>query len=96
MTRTLFLMKTAGGIHLKNFVEDFHLSMTELEHEWTLITTTDLPHLDPNLSHKLLSHNIYKIKHITLPNGTNLMSKEEFQTYHHKPSKILKSALKIA
>ena len=93
-------MKTAGDIHLKSIVEDFHLSMTELKHEWTLITTTDLPHLDPNLSHKLLnkllSHNIYKIKHITLPNGINLMSTEEFQTYHHNPSKILKNALKIA
>jgi len=58
-------------------------------------TTIILPHTDPKLSlkmlHKLLLHNIYKIKHITLPNGTNLMSPEDFKIYYQIPIKIEKA-----
>ena len=78
--RTLFLMKTAGGVHLKSTEENFQLHTTELEQEWRSTAITELPHLDPQLSikllYKLMAHNIYKIKHITLPNDTNLISLE--------------------
>ena len=46
--------------------------------------------------HKLLLHNIYEIKHITLPNGTNLMTQEDFKNYYIKPTKLIKQALNIA
>jgi hypothetical protein len=75
-TRTLFLMKTEGGVHLKSIETNFHLNQTELENEWR--TSTALPHLNPKLSlkllHKLITLNIHTIKQISLPNGTNLMS----------------------
>jgi len=48
------------------------------------------------LLQELLFHNIYKIKHITLPNGTNLMSSKEFKIYYQTPTKIKKRALNIA
>jgi len=63
-------------------------------------TTLILPYINPKLSlkmlHKLLLHNIYKIKHITLPNGTNLMSPKDFKKYYQTPTKIEKNALNIA
>jgi hypothetical protein len=59
--------------------------MTELEREWRAQSTIELPLLNPELSlkllHKLLIHNIYEIKHITLPNETTLMTPENFKTY---------------
>jgi len=98
-TRTLFLIKMAGGVHLKSTEENFQLHMSELELEWRSKAITELPHLNPKLSlkllHKLLTHNIYKIKHITLPNGTNLMSPKEFKTYYQSPIRLVKSVLKI-
>ena len=67
-TRTLFLMKMEGGVHLKSIEENFQLHMTELELEWRSHAIVELPHLNPKLSlkllHKLLTHNIHKIKHI--------------------------------
>jgi hypothetical protein len=98
--RTLFLLKTEGGIHLKTTNENFQLHMTKLEQEWRIQATNELPHLNPDLSlkllHKLLIHNIYKIQHITLPNGTNLMTPNDFKIYHKAPSKLEKNALQIA
>jgi len=38
----------------------------------------------------------YCKKHITLPNGTNLMSPKDFKTYYQNPTKLEKNALKIA
>ena len=73
--------------------------MTKLEQEWRTQATNELPHLNPNLSlkllHKLLIHNIYKIQHITLPNGTHLMTPDDFKIYHKTPSKLEKYALQI-
>ena len=98
-TRTLFLLKKAGGVHLKSIEENFQLHMTKLELEWRSQVTIELPHLNPKLSikllHKLLMYNIYKIKHITLPNGTNLMTQEDFKLYYKSPTKLEKNALKI-
>ena len=63
-TRTLFLMKIEGVVYLKSIETNFHLNKTELEEEWR--TTTELPHLNPTLSlkllHKLISLNIHSIK----------------------------------
>ena len=99
-TRTLFLMKKEGGVHLKSIETNFQLHTTELEREWKIQAETELPQLNPELSlkllHKLLTHNIQKIKYISLPNGTNLMSPKDFQTYYKTPTKLEKSALRIA
>ena len=43
-TRTLLLMKTEGGAHLKSIEDNFQLNQTELEREWR--TSTELPHLN--------------------------------------------------
>ena len=99
-TRTLFLMKKEGGAHLKSIEANFQLHITELEKEWRTQATNELPQLSIELSlkllHKLLNHNIQKVKHISLPNGTHLMSPKDFQTYYKTPTKLDKSALHIA
>ena len=68
--------------------------MTELEQEWRTQATTQLPQLDNGTSlkllHKLLAHNIHNIKHISLPNGTNLMSPKDFRKYYKTPTKLEK------
>ena len=91
-------MKTEGGAYLKSIETDFHLNKTELEKEWR--TTTELPYLNPKLSlklfHKFITLNIHSIKQISLPNGTNIMSPEEFKTYYKNPTKLDISALNIA
>ena len=91
-------MKTEGGAYLKSIETDFHLNKTELEKEWR--TSTELPHLNPELSlkllHKLIILNIHSIKQISLPNGTNLMSSKEFNKYYKNPTKLEISALNIA
>ena len=97
-TRTLFLMKTEGGAYLRSIEVDFQLNKTKLEKEWR--TNTELPYLNPELSlkllHKLITLNIHSIKQISLPNGTNLMSPEEFKKYSKNPTKLEISALNIA
>ena len=91
-------MKTEGGAHLKSIEENFQLNQTEIEREWR--TSTELPHLNPKLSlkilHKLITLNIHTIKQITLPNGTHLMSPEDFKTYYKTPTKLEIRALAIA
>ena len=99
-TRTLFLMKNEGGVHLKSIESSFQLHITELELEWKKQAIALTPQLNNELSikllHKLLTHNIQKIKHISLPNGTTLMSPKDFQTYYKTPTKLEKNALHIA
>jgi hypothetical protein len=96
-TRTLFLMKKEGGAHLKNIETNFQLHETELETEWKSQATTNLPKLNNELSlkllYKLLTQNIHKIKHITLPNGTHLISPTDFQTYYKTPTKLIKKRI---
>lgn len=91
-------MKTEGGVHLRSIEANFHLHKTELENEWR--TTTEIPHLNPKLSlkllHKLLSLNIYTIKQISISNGTNLMSPDKFKIYHKTPTKLERNTLNIA
>jgi len=43
-----------------------------------------------------MAHKIYNINQIILPNGTKLMSPEEFKIYYQNPTKLDKSALNIA
>ena len=90
-------MKIEGGAYLKSIEADFHLNKTELEKEWR--TTTEMPHLNPKLSlillHKFITLNIHSIKQISIPNGTNLMSTEEFEKYYKNPTKLEISTLNI-
>ena len=99
-TRTLYLIKKAGGAHLRSNIDNFPLKATPLEQIWCQLSTIQLPQINPSqttkLFHKLLLHNIYEIKHITLPNGTNLMTQEDFKNYYTKPTKLIKQALNIA
>ena len=57
----------------------------------------NIPTLTPKLSlkylHKLILDNIFELKHITCPNGTHLMSNDEFKTHYNKPTKIHEIAL---
>ena len=77
-TRTFFLIKKAGGAHLRSKLDNFPLKTTPLEQIWYQLSISQLPQINPNqtfkLLHKLLLHNIYEIKHIMLPNGVNLMT----------------------
>ena len=67
---------------------------------WCQLATIQSPQINPTqnikLLHKLLLQNIYEIKHITLPNGTNLMSQEDLKSFYVKPTKLIKQALDIA
>jgi hypothetical protein len=99
ITRTLFLLKLVAGTHIKSIHPDFPLSLTQLETIW--ITQAQLhPNINLQLCHyflnKLLLYHITNISQLTLPNGTHLMTPIEFQTYHHKPPKIIQSTLILA
>ena len=93
-TRTLFLIKKVGGAHLRSKIDNFPLKATPLEQIWCPLSTIQLPQINPTqtlkLLHKLLLHNIYEIKHITLPNGINLMTQKDFKNYYTKPTKLIK------
>ena len=99
-TRILFLIKRAGGAHLCSNIDNFPLKATPLEQMWCRLATIQLPQINPTqnikLLHKLLLQCTYEIKHITLPNGTNLMSQEDFKSFYAKPTKLIKQALDIA
>ena len=51
------------------------------------------PHTILKYMHKLVLCNIIKFKYITHPNGTHLMSIDEFKHYYNTPTKIEKNAL---
>ena len=67
--------------------------MTHTSYKRTLTPQPDLP---LKLLHKLLIYNIYKIQHITLHNGTNLMTRDDFKIYYKTPFKLENNALQIA
>ena len=48
------------------------------------------------LLQKLLLHNIIELGQITLPNGLNFMSPNDFKNYHSNPTKLINNALNIA
>ena len=99
-TRTLFLIKQAGGAHFRSQIDNFPLKATPLEQMWCQLSETHLPQINSTQTfkflHKLLLQNIYEIKHITLPNGINLMSQKDFKHYYVTPTKLIKQALDIA
>ena len=99
-TCILYLIKTAAGVHLRSTLENFPIEATQLKQAWTQQIEALLPHFNPTqtrkLIHKLLLYNIYEIKHITLPNGTKLMTTDDFKTYYQPPTKLFKQALNIA
>ena len=65
--------------------------MQQAQHSPTLTSTNSLKYL-----HKLILHNITEIKHITHPNGTHLMTNDEFKHYYTTPTKTTKAALDLA
>jgi hypothetical protein len=97
ITRTLYLFKTAGGIHLQSTLHTFLLLPTSLETNW-LAAATSYPHLSQQFSlkllNKLLLHHIIDLHQIILPNGTHLMDHNDFKTYYDLPTKLIKTALK--
>ena len=99
-TKTLFLIKKVGGAHFRSTIDNFPLKATPLEQIWYQESETLLPQINPTQTfkylHKLVLQNIYEIKHITLPNGTNLMSQEDFKNFYTTPKKLIKQALDIA
>ena len=96
ITRTLYLLKTIGGAHLKSTLVKFPLLTTPIETQWmqqmhnipTLTTTSSLTYL-----HKLILHNITDLKQLTHPNGTHLITNEEFKYYYDTPTKAIKATL---
>jgi hypothetical protein len=99
ITRTLFLLIHIAGTHIRSTHPYFPLSPTQLETSW--ITQAQSHHninllLCHHFLNKLLLCHITNLSQITLPNGTHLMTSVEFQTYYHKPTKIIQSALKLA
>jgi hypothetical protein len=99
ITRTLYLLKTARGIHLQSTLHNFPLLPTSLETNW-LEAATSYPHLSQQFSlkllNKLLLHHITDLQQIILPNGTHLMDHNDFKTYYDLPTKIIKIALKTS
>jgi hypothetical protein len=98
-TRTIFLLKHIAGTHIRNNKDGFILSPTPLETMW-LTQAHQRSNININLCHHLLNklfiYHIASLSQITLPNGTHLMTHDDFTTYHTKPTKIIKSALKLA
>ena len=96
ITRTLYLLKTIGGAHLKSTLVKFPLLTTPIETQWmqqmynipTLTTTSSLTYL-----YKLILHNITDLKQLTHPNGTHLITNEEFKYYYDTPTKAIKATL---
>jgi hypothetical protein len=71
----------------------------KLETDW--LTQAQLqPAININLYHhflnQLILQHITNLSQLILPNGTQLMNDAEYQTYHHKPTKIIYSAQKLA
>ena len=98
-TGTLFLIKKAEGPHLCSKIDDFPLKATPLKQMWCQLLEIQFPQINSTQTfkffHKLLFQNIYEIKYITLPNGTNLMSQEDFKNFYVAPTKPIKQALDI-
>jgi hypothetical protein len=98
-TRTLYLLKDVGHIYIKSSLPDFSLNPTPLETQWLEVASNQpflLPQGSLKLLYKLLLYHITTISHITLPNGTHLMSIPDFKTYYATPTTLIKQALTVA
>jgi hypothetical protein len=99
ITRTLFLLKHIARTHIRSNKDGFLLSPTQLETIWLAQawhTSNINIHLCHHFLNNLLIYHINSLAQITLPNGTHLMTHDGFTIYHTKPTKIIKSALKLA
>jgi hypothetical protein len=98
-TRTLFLLKKVAYIHIESSLPNFSLLPTPLETIW-MLASMQQPQITQQRSlqllNKLLIHHITDLAHITLPNGTHLMSIANFKTYHTTPTKLIQLALQLA
>jgi hypothetical protein len=82
ITKILFLLKKEAGVHLKSTMDNFIFNTSPIENVWMtkaqnlhgLYHTTSL-----KLLQKLLLHNIMELGQITLPNGLNIMSPNDFK-----------------
>lgn len=94
ITHTLFLLKHVTRTYIRSTHPNFPLIPTKLEKDWSIQAQLNLT-INIKLCHhflnKLLLCHITDLSQFTLPNGTNPMSHLEFQTYHHKPTKIIHS-----
>ena len=85
------LLKTASGAYSKSKMENVLLEPISLE--W-MIQAHNLSKLIKPLFlkvlHKLFSYNTYKVKYVTLPNGTNFINKGEFKYYYDTLIKLIK------
>ena len=97
-TKTLFLVKKVGEL---NFVAQQITPTKSYTIKTNMVPTINNSSTINNPSqilkflHKLLLQHISKIKHITLPNGTNLMLLKDFRNYYTTPRKLIKQALNI-
>jgi hypothetical protein len=95
----LFLLKHVASTHIRNHQANFSLSPTNLEIAWLMQAHSHLT-LNINLCHhflrKLLLYYITNLSQITLPNRIHLITPNDFQIYHYKPTKIICIALKLA
>jgi hypothetical protein len=96
ITRTLFLLKHTAGTHIKSNTDSFLLSPTQLETIW-LAQARHTPNINIHLCHHFLNnilvYHINNLAQIILPNGTHLMTHDDFIVYHTEPTK---TALKLA
>jgi hypothetical protein len=96
---TLILLKHVISTQIRNNQASFPLTSTNLETAW-FTQAHSHPTFNINLCHhflnKLLLYHITNLSQITLPNGIHLMTFNDFQIYHHKLTKIICSALKLA
>ena len=80
-------------------MDNFILNTSPLENIW-MKEAQNMQGLNHKTSlklpQKLLLHNITELGQITLPNGLNIMSPNDFKNYHSNPTKLIKSALNIA
>ena len=95
----LFQLKKIGRTHLRSKRDNFSLKASPFEQMWCQLLAIQLPQIYSTQTfkffYKLLLQNIYEIKHITLPNGTTLMSQEDFKNFYATPTKLMKQELNI-
>ena len=96
-TEIPYLIKKAGGAHLRSTIKKLPIRSYTIGKTWRIELINLHHHIHHTQSlkliHTLLLYNIYDIKHLTLSNGTNLMSYKEFKNYYTTPIKLIKQAL---
>jgi hypothetical protein len=94
-TRTIALLNK-NKTQICSFDKNFYTTYTELEKQWEerQYKLTRLQQKNTQkLLHKLYTCNIYSPKDITMPNGTTLMTPDNFKLQYNSCSKCIKTAL---